>query len=397
MSRARVLIFADYYLPSLGAGGGVVLLANIVERFSDRFDFFVVARDHDSKTDRKPFEHIPLNEWTSCGPAQTYYFSRNRLTASVTQNILNFAKPDLVFLNSLFSIASVRFLWERRKGKYRDLPVIISPCGELQIEGLQHKSFKKRSFLTIANAAGLHDGVVWRASSVKEKEDIERAVGGSPKIFVVPDLVPKDLGTKNFVTKPIKRQGELKLSYVARIVPNKNLLFLLELLAQPLSGNVSLDIIGPHEHREYWSKCSRALTLLPQNVKATVHGLLPNSKTLSRLNDSHVFILPTETENFGYVVLEALAVGCPVIISDRTYWNHLAGFEFASVLGLEDGSAWCDAIDRFLRLDEKQFSTISNAAKDYADKFLSESDAEAGMEDIFAYAMKREGSVAAGY
>jgi glycosyltransferase involved in cell wall biosynthesis len=35
------------------------------------------------------------------------------------------------------------------------------------------------------------------------------------------------------------------------------------------------------------------------------------------------FVLPTIGENFGYVFLEALAAGCPLITSDRTPWTTL--------------------------------------------------------------------------
>jgi glycosyltransferase involved in cell wall biosynthesis len=34
-------------------------------------------------------------------------------------------------------------------------------------------------------------------------------------------------------------------------------------------------------------------------------------------------VLPTYNENFGYVILEALLAGCPVILSDQPPWRDL--------------------------------------------------------------------------
>lgn len=386
--RKRFLIFADYYLPSVGAGGGVRILANIVQRFSDRYEFFVVARDHDSKTHRTAFTHIPLNQWTRHGDTQTFYFSRNRLTSEVTDAIVEHAKPDLVFLNSLFSIASIRFLWERRKGKYKGLPVIVSPCGEVLVEGLKRKSLKKRSYLLFANSAGFHRNIVWRATSELERDEILKVIGGSPPIFVVPDLTAPEIDWADAVEKPAKKTGSLSAAFVARIVPNKNLLHLLEVLRSEYDGEIDLKVIGPHEDREYWSKCLDAIEALPKNVRVTPTGLLSHEEVIESLHDTHFFISPTKTENFGYAILEAFALGCPSIISDRTHWNDLADREFAWILDLGDVDAWRHAIRQCLAMNENAYRSISIAAQEFAKDWVGSSDAEARMEEIFDFALK---------
>lgn len=387
--RKRILIFADYYLPSVGAGGGVRILANIVERFSDRYEFFVVARDHDSKTHREPFKDVPLNQWTEHGEAQTYYFSRNRLTSAVTDAIVEHAKPDVVFLNSLFSIASVRFLWERRKGKFPGLPVIVSPCGEVLLEGLKRKSLKKRSYLSFANVAGLHRDLVWRATTDLERDEILMAIGGGLKIFVVPDLPALGTDCQAAADKPPKTPGHLRMAYVARIVPNKNLLFLLKVLNAEFKGTIDVEVIGPHEDKDYWSRCVTAIRDLPPGVTVTATGLLPHDEVTERLHRANVFILPTETENFGYAILEAFAHGCPSIISNRTPWNELAGRNFAWILDLKDIDAWREAISECLAMGDAEYRKISVAAQEFARDWVAVSDVEARMEEMFEFALGR--------
>jgi glycosyltransferase involved in cell wall biosynthesis len=379
--RKRILIFADYYLPSVGAGGGVRILANIVERFSDRYEFFVVARDHDSKTHRAPFTDIPLNQWTMHAETQTYYFSRHQLTSDAVNEIVKFAQPDLIFLNSVFAIPSVRFLWERRKGKHNRIPVIVSPCGEVLKDSLRHKYLKKKTFLSLANAISLFRNIVWRATSEDEKEAIHHLFGDSMDIHVLPDLTPA-IAPPN-TTKPDKVSGTAKIAYVARMVPNKNLHFLLERLLEVKGQRVELDIIGPHEDARYWARCKRWIAEMPDNIAINVTGLLSHEEVLDRMRNSHFFILPSETENFGYVIIEALALGCPVIISDRTPWNELDASNFAWILPLEDHIRWTDVIWSCAAMSVTEYRERSRQARAFAENWLSSSESEAKMGEMF--------------
>ncbi len=54
------------------------------------------------------------------------------------------------------------------------------------------------------------------------------------------------------------------------------------------------------------------------------HGPLPPDRVAEALRANHLLFLPTRSENFGHVILEALAAGCPVLLSDRTPWRNLA-------------------------------------------------------------------------
>jgi glycosyltransferase involved in cell wall biosynthesis len=380
------LIFADYYLPSVGAGGGVRILANIVERFSDRYEFFVVARDHDSKTDRAAFKDIPHNEWTTTAPAQAYYFSRNRLSSEVTRRIVDHARPDLVFLNSLFSIGSIRYLWERRKGKFSDIPLIVSPCGEVLIDALRHKSLKKRTYIAAATIAGLHKNILWRATSEEEVRDLRPVIGNNEEIFVIPDLAPRSISLEKVPERAVKAVGSVDLVYVARIVGNKNLHFLLEVLNE-VRGNVRLTIVGPHEDSQYWERCQALIRKLPQNVTIHTLGLLSHESVLGELAKAHVFVLPTQSENFGYSIIEALSMGCPIVISDRTPWNNLTGHEWAEILDLEGRSKWVRVIEKYSSMGRSEYTKLSEDALAFAKAWLASSSAEVKMEELFTRAL----------
>ena len=64
MQKKRILVCCDYYLPGFKSGGGMLTVANLVERFGDVYDFFVFTRNHDGPNDR-------TNRWERASPERS--------------------------------------------------------------------------------------------------------------------------------------------------------------------------------------------------------------------------------------------------------------------------------------------------------------------------------------
>jgi len=85
---------------------------------------------------------------------------------------------------------------------------------------------------------------------------------------------------------------------------------------------VELHIISALEPDSYASNTTQhdvnnlkaQLAELPEHI--VYHGVLPNEKVLDLLKQSHVALLPTYADTYGYFLLEAQACGCPVISTD---------------------------------------------------------------------------------
>ena len=81
----------------------------------------------------------------------------------------------------------------------------------------------------------------------------------------------------------------------------------------------------------------------------------------------HVYIQPSDSENYGHSMVEALSAGLPLITSENTPWLNLQE-EFAGVNVVLDPTAISKAIDRFARMSQEEFDGMSAAAAAYIHK-----------------------------
>jgi glycosyltransferase involved in cell wall biosynthesis len=357
------------------------LVLNIVDRLHDQYDFFIVTRNYDSKSNPTPYSDVTLGDWNVVGNASVFYLTDNEIRRPVFTKLVVKVSPDIVFVNSTFCTPAVVFLWARWLGDFAKIPIIVSPCGSLAPACLKIKRFKKRTYLNIAKILGFYNGVIWRASSEQEKQEIELEFGGSAHVAIAPDLTPPVLIPDFSINqKPNKRPGSVRLIYFSRIEVKKNLKFLLECLKTATSGEIHLRIMGPVDDEDYWRKCVDVIKRLPGNVKVDYLGPQPQHKALQEMVDSHFFVLPTQNENFGYVFLESLSAGCPNITSDQTVWTDLAKHNAGWRIPLSDIEKWIGTIKECVEMDDAAFRKMSFCARSYAVGALNNDSSEARTE-----------------
>lgn len=371
--KKKIMIFCDFYLPSYKSGGGMWTIVNMVDRFCHLYDFYIVTRNYDSKGDKKPYEIVKTDEWNQTGNAKVFYFSRKNLSRSVFAKLVNEIKPDAFFLNSAFATPVVKFLSARRSEIFAaDVPLILAPCGELSPEALALKPLKKKIFLQYAKSVNLYKNIIWKASGEAEKEEIKKVFGRETEIWIAPDLTPKTI-LPDFSAdwKPFKKKGSVKFVFLSRIVRKKNIHFFLERLREIKSGKVEFKIIGPPEDSDYLGECQKIIETLPDNISVSLEGAFPYREALEKLTKNHFFVLPTLNENFGYVCIEALAAGSPVLLSDRTVWNEIENHNAGWQIPLEDVSGWNKQIEFCLNMNDSEYKRKSKAAREYSIEWLS--------------------------
>ena len=151
----------------------------------------------------------------------------------------------------------------------------------------------------------------------------------SPLGIEAPEISPN--AKSEFLSHYPKLQNTRNFLFLGRLHPKKGCDILLDAFAKmsPRKGT-SLILAGPDQVG--WGQELRkqvARLNLTENVVFT--GMLQGAMKQGAIASADVFVLPSHQENFGISVVEALAAGLPVLISNRVnIWREIdtdrAGF-----------------------------------------------------------------------
>jgi glycosyltransferase involved in cell wall biosynthesis len=366
MTKKKILVLVDWFAPGYKAGGPIQSCVNFSFSLKDHFDIYVLTTDTDHG-ESAPYEGIRTGEWlTPLHPGfRVKYLPKATLRPEMMKEEIRALNPDFIYLNHLFSPLFVVYpLWLKYRGLFRNR-VVLCPRGALYDSALSVKPWKKTPFLRLFRWLGIHRRIVFHATNQREKEAILRFF---PRSEVrIADNLPNS-NQPGFRSCP-KVAGTLQCVFVARIVPIKNLLFLLSALEQ-VQGKVTLTVIGPVEDKGYWEECRRKMEQLPAHLQVTWVGPKRNDELMPILREHHLFILPTTGENFGHSIFEALLAGRPVLISDQTPWLGLPAHRAGWDLPLADPAAFTRVIGEAAGWDQEQFDQWAQGAWQYARNFI---------------------------
>jgi glycosyltransferase involved in cell wall biosynthesis len=367
MNKLNILTFVAYYLPGYKSGGPVRTIANMVESLSSDFHFKIITSDRDSfETDSYP--DIQVNAWNRVGQADVFYVSPQKRTLGYLRQILQDTEYDILYLNSLFATQfTIKPLMLRRLGLIPDKPVVIAPRGEFSQGALGLKARKKQIYLFLANTLGLYNNMIWQASSEHEVKDIKREMGKcAHKICIAPNLpsIIPEMPTKQH---PVGNYSDclLKIIFLSRISPKKNLDYALDVLAQ-VKRQVKFDLYGIVDDQGYWRQCKELVKELPENICVEYKGCIAHEKVFETFSQYDLFFLPTKGENFGHVIYESLSAGTPPLISDQTPWRDFEEKGVGWVLSLDDMSAFVRTIEQFAQSDFENRCVMREEARQYA-------------------------------
>ena len=385
-SKPIILIICNYYLPGYKRGGGLRTIVHMVERFRDRFDFRVITRDHDG--DKISYPTVKVDEWNEIEGAKVFYLPQDKIKLSKLRELITEVQPDSIYLNSVFSTLTIFLLILRKLKLFPATTVILAPEGELSDGALQLKAFKKKTFIKFAKTTGIYRDLIWKTTAELEKEETIRFEKRGGTFFIAPNIPSKQmLPDYQQNQKPEKKVGTAKMIFLSRYMQKKNFKWLIDNL-EGINGNLEIDIFGPIEDEKYWEESKESIKNLPSNIKIEYQGLLEYEKVMENLFKYHFFILPTLGENFGHVFIEALAAGCPLIISDRTPWLNLEQKKIGWDLPLENWDSWRETVNKCINLDNKTYSALSSNAREFALNWLNDSSVESDTLKVLEFSLE---------
>lgn len=381
MSKLRVLIFVDYYLPGYKGGGPIASVSRIVQSLRAKHDLRIVTRDRDLG-DLESYPGIHPNKWNDFDGVPVYYTAPEINLRRDLEHMVLDVDPDLIYLNSYFSGMSRAILMLGRAGKLGGAKIALAPRGEFSAGALALKRVKKAVYIKLAQALGLADNVVWHVSSVHEGADVRRTISKVSRTIIE---APPVLGGQCDAAHILKGSGTADFAWLSRVSPKKNLIGAIEMLGK-LNRPATFTIYGPIEDLQYWEACQAQIQALPESI--CVHyanGLRPD-EVVPALSKHQFFLFPTTGENFGHVIAEALAAGCVPLLSDRTPWKDLDDANCGFVNPLESEDLWLSALSRCVDMSDGEYQKMRRAAQSYIGSF-SEAQAETVRDDLFTRAM----------
>jgi glycosyltransferase involved in cell wall biosynthesis len=379
-----ILTLADYYLPGTHAGGALRSLANLISTLGDEFEFLVITRDRDWLSNER-YSNIVPGAWETVGPARVMYLAPEKVNPGVLRHVISETPHDVLYLNSLFSrVLTLSVLAFRRAGMIPRRPTVLAPRGQLTPGAMGINGLKKSAFLYGARAAGLYRDITWQASSPDEEREVRQhfeTPGASVRVIVAPDL-PTPWDQLAAPGHRRKASGTLNATFISRIARKKNLSAAIDLL-RGVKATTTFDAYGPPEDTEYLRECEAAMATLPPNVSARYAGPLEYEDISPTFARYDLFLFPTLGENFGHVLIESLAAGCPVAVSDRTPFRDLQERGGGWVVPLEEPDRFREALETCAAMGPEEHARMSDAARSYARRVIEDRTAVEQNRELF--------------
>jgi glycosyltransferase involved in cell wall biosynthesis len=210
-----------------------------------------------------------------------------------------------------------------------NVPYLVRPHGTLDPFLYRRHRFRKSIMELLFENRNIK-----RAAAIHFTTEEEQQLA-APYIFKTPSIViPNGLNLTEYENLPAlgtfkirypKINGKKIILFFGRINFKKGLDILVQAFAKVarMREDVHLVIAGP-DNEGLGAKVRDWLKDEGIFERATFTGMLQGEDKLAVLQDAEMFVLPSYSENFGISVVEAMACGLPVIISDKVnIWREI--------------------------------------------------------------------------
>jgi len=314
------------------------------------------------------------------GPGRSSYGFSPRFRPWLQEHLREY---DIAIIHGIWQFHSFCAYQELRAQR---IPYVVYPHGMLDPWFRRRyplKHYKKQLYWWIAEQK-----VLSKAQGVLFTSDEERRLARESfwpyhaREFVVNygiQAPPPDLGRQQaaFHGRMPALRGKRYVLFLGRIYEKKGPDLILEALrgeigTRLIAQDMHVLIAGPAKDQAYRFSLDRILSKISPSIAKRVHWLdvLQGDEKWGALRGADCFILPSHQENFGIAVVEALACGIPVLISNQVnIWKEIV-LDGAGLAAADTVAGTAQLLQSWLQLDSARRSEMrGNAGNCFQHRF----------------------------
>jgi len=252
-------------------------------------------------------EHVPIFQWKRKPVTPAVYIP------NFYETISSLPKPDLIHIQGIWQYSYHQIV---KYALHEGIPYILTPRGALYPQALEKSKFKKKLSRIIYQDRDLtHADCV--LATCEDELSHYRNLGFKNPVAIIPN--PIDV--ESIIGSEIPLKQKKKVGYLGRMHPRKHVERLIQAFhdLRKVAKDAELIIIGSGdaEYTDYLKNLINKYGL--KNV--TLTGFLRGDEKDKTIRDLSLVALPSDFENFGNVISEALVRGVPVLTTKGAPWK----------------------------------------------------------------------------
>lgn len=291
---------------------------------------------------------------------------------------------DLVHVHSLYLFHGLLAGHYCRKW---NVPYLLRPHGTLDPYLYKRHRIRKRFVEFLFEERNIRGAAALHYTTDDERRLAEPYVFGAHGV-----VVPNGLNIASYTNLPelgtfraaYPEIGQKKIVlFLSRLNFKKGLDILIRAFAimKEAQSDIHLVIAGP-DSDGFESKVRTWVRKEGLDSSVTFTGMLQGERKLAAFRDANVFVLPSYSENFGIAVVEAMACGVPVVVSDQVNICHDISKSGAGLVVPCDTSKCAEGI-RFVLDDEARASQMGSRGTAFVNENFSWSVVGSKLEEVY--------------
>ena len=381
----RILHVVPTYLPATRYGGPIVAVHSLCRALAARghaVEVFTTSIDGPVDT------AVPYDRPVMLDRVKVRYFASRRLrrlsyAPSLMQSLRReITGADVVHLHSAFLWPTWR---AARLSHKRRIPYVISPRGMLVKTLIASRNrLIKSAWIALIERSSLEQAAAIHATSAIEAEEIRKFGWRLRRIAVVPngvDAIEEDArhDAPAADIAALARQQPLVL-FFGRLAQVKGLDRLLRAFARTQRG--TLAIVGNDYENLATGLSELARRLKIDDRVRIVPRTITDAEKECMFAAARVFVLPSYSESFGNVVLEAMQRGLPVIVTPEVGAAEVVKDSGGGLVAGGDAQSLSAAIDR-LTEDAAKSAAMGETGRRHVGERYGWSSVAARMEALY--------------